>query len=192
MAVMEYTGQTTYRLSICGLTRDLPVVQVSPGTWIASFVMLGDVALVNACAEALAPRLKDYRFDFVAGPEAKVLPLLHALATQFGQERYVVCRKNLKSYMKNPLVVNAESITTTGVQTMVLDEPDTQRIRGKRVAIVDDVVSTGGSLQAMEELMQMAGAKVACRAAVLKEGDFYSGELIYLAGLPVFTQEHED
>lgn len=184
---MKYEGQSTHRMSICGLARELPVVEVATGLWIASFVMLGDVNLVNACAAALAERLKDREFDLLVGPEAKVVPLLQALATVMGHDRYVVCRKSQKSYMKSPLVVNAESITTSGVQTLVLDDPDARLLRGKRVAIVDDVVSTGGSLKAMRELMEIAGAKVACEAAVLKEGTFYSGDLIYLADLPVFT-----
>jgi adenine phosphoribosyltransferase len=185
---MKYSGETTYELQVAGLTRVLPVVQVSDGVWVASFVMLGDSELVNACAEELAHRLLAYDFDYLVGPEAKVLPLLHALATTLGQGRYIVCRKSVKAYMQNPLVVYARSITTSGKQTLVLDGMDAERIHGKRVAVVDDVVSTGGSLAAVEGLLSKAGAEIVCRAAVLKEGDSYGGNLVYLADLPIITQ----
>lgn len=184
---MIYNGQRTYELRVAGLTRVLPVVQVGEDIWVASFVMLGDSRLVNACAAALADKLSAYDFDCLVGPEAKVLPLLHALATILGQDRYVVCRKSEKAYMRDALVVEAQSITTHGKQTLVLDGIDAERVRGKRVAVVDDVVSTGGSLFAVEELMRRAGAAIACRAAVLKEGSFYQGDLVYLADLPVFA-----
>lgn len=186
---MKYEGQTHYELTICGFKRILPVIQVGQDIWIASFVMLGDVQLVNACAQELAPRLAGYDFDVMVGPEAKVVPLLHALATLLGHSRYVVCRKGLKSYMQNPIVVEGQSITTRSIQTLVLDGPDAAFVKGKKVAIVDDVVSTGGSMRAVEELMKRAGAQVVCRASVLKEGSFYTGDLIYLGELPVFTRE---
>ena len=128
---MKYSGETTYELQVAGLTRVLPVVQVSDGVWVASFVMLGDSELVNACVEELAHRLLAYDFDYLVGPEAKVLPLLHALATTLGQGRYIVCRKSVKAYMQNPLVVYARSITTSGKQTLVLDGMDAERIHGR-------------------------------------------------------------
>lgn len=186
---LKYEGQEVYPLEICGLRRELPIVQVSPGLWIASFVMLGDVELVNACARAIAEKLAPLDFDFMVGPEAKVVPLLHSLATIMGQPRYVVCRKSLKAYMQDPLVAETQSITTSGKQRLVLDGIDVERLRGRKVAILDDVVSTGGSLKTVEELLEKADATIACRAAVLKEGDFYSGDLIYLKQLPVFTLE---
>ena len=186
---MKYEGQESYTLTVAGLRRELPIIKVGPDLWIASFVMLGDVQLVNVCAGALASRLADHEFDLLVGPEAKVVPLLHAVASLLGQSRYVVCRKSLKAYMREPLVVEAESITTHGKQVLVLDSVDVDRVRGKRVAILDDVVSTGGSLLAVEQLLEKAGATVVCRAAVLKEGDFYKGDLIYLSDLPVFTRE---
>lgn len=185
---MQYTGQKTYLLSVCGLKRELPVVQVGDNLWIASFVMLGDVELVNVCAANLAARLTEFDIDLIVGPEAKVVPLLQALATFLGHKRYVVCRKSVKAYMQDALAMEVTSITTKGTQTLVLDGPDVERIRGKRVAIVDDVVSTGGSLVGVEALLAQAAAEIVCRAAVLKEGDFYSGNLIYLEDLPVFTR----
>ncbi|MGB9867542.1 MAG: phosphoribosyltransferase family protein [Bacillota bacterium] len=186
---MKYTGQKTYELQICGLKRELPVIQVAPNLWIASFVMLGDVQLVNVCAGGLATKLAQYEFDVMVGPEAKVVPLLQSLATLLGHERYVVCRKTVKAYMQDPLIVQVQSITTKGLQTLVLDGVDVQRVKGKRIAIVDDVVSTGGSINAVEKLLEMAGATVVCRAAVLKEGNDYQGDLIYLGTLPLFTTE---
>jgi len=185
---LKYTGQKTYTLSVCGLERELPVVRVGDNLWIASFVMLGDVELVNICAANLAAKLTKFELDYLVGPEAKVVPLLQALATLLGHRRYVVCRKSLKSYMQNPLVQEVKSITTAGTQKLVLDGVDVERLRGARVAIVDDVVSTGGSLTGVQQLLEKAQAKVVCRAAVLKEGDFFTEELIYLEDLPVFQQ----
>jgi len=183
---VRYVGQKAYSLSIAGLRRELPVVQVGDRLWIASFVMLGDAELVNICAANLAARLSDNRLDYLVGPEAKVVPLLQVLSTLLGLRRYIVCRKGVKAYMQDPLVQEVQSITTRGTQQLVLDGVDEQRLRGSRVAIVDDVVSTGGSIKGVEALLRQAGAEVVRRAAVLKEGTFYDGELIYLADLPVF------
>ncbi len=183
----RYEGQTHYRLSIGGLTRDLPVVQVDEGLWIASFVMLGDAQLVNVCAGALAVQLAGKDFEIMVGPEAKVVPLLQMLATLLGHPRYVVCRKSVKGYMQNPLSVEVESITTKGSQLLVIDGPDVELLRNRKVAIVDDVVSTGGSIRGVEELLSHTGAIITTKAAVLKEGDAYGGDLIYLADLPIFT-----
>ena len=185
---MLYTGQKYYDLEICGLKRRLPIVKVGDNLWIASFVMLGDVQLVNICAGSLAARLSAFDFDIMMGPEAKVVPLLQVLATFMAHTRYVVCRKSLKAYMENPLWVEVESITTKGTQRLVLDGPDVELIRGRRVAIVDDVVSTGGSLKGVEELIRKAGGEVAARACVLKEGSDYAGDLIYLGELPTFSK----
>jgi len=185
---MLYTGQRFYELKVCGLTRRLPVIQIAENLWIASFVMLGDAQLVNVCAGALATRLAEADFDIMLGPEAKVVPLLQSIATLLGHQRYVVCRKSVKAYMQDPLVVEVESITTKGKQKLVLDGVDVQRVKGKRVAVVDDVVSTGGTLEAVEALVKQAGGEVVCRAAVLKEGDQPFEGLIFLETLPVFTR----
>ena len=183
---MQYVGQKTYSLSIAGLQRELPVVQVGDRLWIASFVMLGDAELVNICAANLAARLSNDRLDYLVGPEVKVVPLLQVLSTFLGLRRYIVCRKSVKAYMQDPLVREVQSITTRGPQQLVLDGVDERRLRGSRAAIVDDVVSTGGSIRGVEALLGQAGVEVVRRAAVLKEGAFYDGELTYLADLPVF------
>lgn len=188
MLTMKYEGQKTYALTLCGLKRELPVRQVGPDLWIPSFVMLGDVQLINVCAGALAGKLAAVDFDLLVGPEAKVVPLLQSIATLLGHSRYVVCRKTVKAYMKDPVVVEAQSITTHGKQTLVLDGVDAARVRGKKVVVVDDVVSTGGSLEAVEELLAKAGAQVVARAAVLKESDAYKGDLIYLQEHPIITR----
>jgi len=183
-----YTGQIDYELEVAGLKRRLPVVKVGENLWIASFVMLGDVQLNNICGAALAAEIMNYDCDILVGPEAKVLPLLQVMATFLGHLTYVVCRKSIKAYMENPLIVSTRSITTTDAQKLVLDGVDVEKVRGRRVAIVDDVVSTGGSINAVEELILQAGGEVVCRAAVLKEGDSYQKDLIYLGKLPVFTR----
>ena len=185
---MQYTGQQYYDIQVCGLKRRLPVIRVADNLWIASFVMMGDAQLVNVCAGGLASKLAAVDFDLILGPEAKVVPLLQALATILGHKRYIVCRKSVKAYMQNPLVVSVESITTKGVQKLVLDGVDVERVRGKRIAVVDDVVSTGGTVDAVEQLVKQAGGQVVCRVAVLKEGDFFKEDLIYLEQLPVFTR----
>ncbi len=185
---MQYTGQQYYDIQVCGLKRRLPVIQVGENLWIASFVMMGDAQLINVCAGALATKLAAIDFDLMLGPEAKVVPLLQALATILGHKRYIVCRKSVKAYMQDPLVVEVESITTKGVQKLVLDGVDVERVKGKKIAIVDDVVSTGGTLDGVEELIRQAGGQAVCRVAVLKEGDFFEEDLIYLEPLPVFTR----
>ena len=185
---LKYTGQEYYNLEIDGFHRKLKVVPINENTWIAGFNMLGDVNLVNFCAGSLASKLAKIDFDYIMGPEAKVIPLLQALANFLGHTRYVVCRKNVKGYMKNPVTIEVESITTPGKQKLVLNGSDVERIKGKKVILVDDVVSTGGTFNALDEMVEEVGAEVAGRAAVLKEGDIYKKDLIYLQDLPIFKK----
>ena len=187
--VLPYTGQKYYELEISGFCRRLPIVRISEDTWIASFVMLGDVTLVNFCAGALATKLAKLAFDYIVCPEAKVLPLAHALSTFLGRPYYIVCRKSVKAYMTNPLAVEVQSITTSEKQSLVMDSIDVEKVRGKKVVVVDDVVSTGGTMDALEELMKQAGATVIAYAAVLKEGDLCKKDFIYLEDLPVFKKQ---
>jgi adenine phosphoribosyltransferase len=175
-----------YDLKLAGLERRLPVVEVAPGLAIASFVLLGDTALVEAVAERLAARPELAAAEILVCPEAKAIPLTHALARRLGLD-YAVIRKSVKSYMRSPLVENARSITTAGGQTLVLDGADADRLRGKRVGLVDDVVSTGGSLAAAERLLARLPCALAVRAAALLEEGGHSGAgLVYLERLPVF------
>lgn len=180
----------THSLSIGPVVRDLPVVAVSGTLAIASFVMLGDTALIEAAADALValPRFPRTGVDLLVCPEAKAIPLTHALAVRLGCN-YVVVRKTVKSYMQDPLVEDVSSMTTAGKQTLVLDGVDRKALAGKKVCIVDDVVSTGGSLLSLEKLLSKAGSIVVAKAAVLLEDGGYEGkDLLYLERLPVFSR----
>jgi adenine phosphoribosyltransferase len=192
---MRYEGQESYEITVAGLRRRLPVVPINESLWIAAFVLWGDVELTNACARMLADRLRPMSFDCLVSVEAKALPLAHMVATYLSDERagryfpYAVCRKSVKGYMKDPLTVQVKSITTAAAQTLVLDGTDARRVRGKRVAVVDDVVSTGGSLRAVNELLERVNAEVVARATVLlEEGGYQDPALIHLGTLPIFTK----
>lgn len=192
---MRYEGQEYYEIDVAGLRRKLPIVRINDSLWIAAFVLWGDVELTNACARAIAARLEPMDFQYVVSIEAKALPLVHMVATYLsdpiaGRYRpYIVLRKSVKGYMKRPLTVQVKSITTAAVQSLVLDGTEAERLRGSRVAIVDDVVSTGGSLRATEDLLKQVGAQVVVRAAVLhEEGGYESPALISLGTLPIFTK----
>jgi adenine phosphoribosyltransferase len=192
---MKYKGQEHYEIEVAGLRRTLPVVPISDSLWIAAFVLWGDVELTNACARAIAARLQPMEFDYVVSIEAKALPLVHMVATYLsdpiaGRYRpYIVLRKSVKGYMKQPLTVKVRSITTAAAQSLVLDGPEADRLRGSRVVVVDDVVSTGGSLRACEELLDQVGAQVIARATVLlEEGGYENANLISLGTLPIFTK----
>jgi len=177
-----------YELKICGLTRSLKKVKVTPNLVIASFVMLGDTQMIEKCADALFEKMSVIsEIDMLVCPEAKGIPLTHALAVRLGVD-YVVARKSVKGYMENPITSEVKSITTNEKQIIVIDETDAAKLEGKRVCVVDDVVSTGGSLRSLEDVLAKTGCSVISKAAVLLEEGGYSGEdLIYLQKLPVFT-----
>jgi len=192
---MRYEGQQHYEITVAGCRRKLPIVPITDSLWIAAFVLWGDVELTNACARALADRLRPLQFDSLVSVEAKALPLVHMVATYLSNEQagrffpYVVCRKSVKGYMKSPLTVEVKSITTAAVQSLVLDRVEADRIRGRRVAVVDDVVSTGGSLRAVDELLRRIDAQAVARATVLlEEGGYQNPNLMYLGTLPIFTR----
>jgi len=192
---MQYEGQEFYEITIAGLRRKLPVVPITDSLWIAAFVLWGDVEMTNVCAQRIADRLRPFRFEYLVSVEAKALPLAHMIATYLSDPAagrffpYVVCRKSVKGYMKSPLTVEVKSITTAAAQTLVLDGNEAARLRGARVAVVDDVVSTGGSLRAVDELLRRVDARVVVRATVLlEEGGYQDPELITLGTLPVFTR----
>lgn len=192
---MKYDGQEYFEIEVAGLRRRLPVVPISDSLWIAAFVLWGDVELTNACARAISARLQPMDFDYVVSIEAKALPLVHMVATYLsdpitGRYRpYIVLRKSVKGYMKRPLTVTVKSITTAAAQTLVLDGPEADRLHGSRVVVVDDVVSTGGSLRATEDLLTQVGAQVIARATVLlEEGGYENPNLISLGTLPIFTK----
>ncbi len=178
----------TYEIDIAGLTRELPLCPLNDELSIGAFVMFGDVELTVHCAAELLKIAPDY--DYIIAPEAKAIPLAYEMARQSGENRYFVARKKAKAYMQGVFSVEVQSITTAGSQTLVIDENDVAAIRGKRVIIVDDVISTGESLRAMEILCEKAGAEVVGKMAVLAEGDAAKREdIIVLAPLPLFTAE---
>ena len=178
----------TYEIDVAGLKRELPLCKVSDDLYIGAFVMFGDVELTVHCATELLKRAPEY--DYLIAPEAKSIPLLYEMARQSGAEKYFLARKKAKAYMQGVLTVNVKSITTEGVQTLVLDAEDAKQLKGKRMLILDDVISTGESLRAMEELVTAAGGIVAGRMAVLAEGDAINrDDIIVLAPLPLFNPD---
>ena len=178
----------TYPMDICGLKRDLPICKVTDDLYIGAFVMFGDVELTVHCAAELLKRAPEY--DYLIAPEAKAIPLLYEMARQSGAEKYFLARKVAKAYMSGVFEVNVKSITTAAVQRLIIDSADAEQIRGKRMLILDDVISTGESLRAMEELVTAAGGIVAGRMAVLAEGDAIErDDIIVLAPLPLFNPD---
>lgn len=173
-----------YEIEIAGLKRKLERFAVSDQVDIAAFIIFGDVEMTVAAATALLKKVP--AFDAIFTPEAKCIPLAYEMSRQCGKP-YVVGRKGLKVYMKNPIEATVHSITTNEEQHLYLGEADLRVLDGKRVLILDDVVSTGESLAACEQLMEKAGVTVAAKAAVLAEGDACKrDDLIYLEELPLF------
>ena len=181
------TKRGTYPVEIAGVHRELTLFEVKPGLRIAILNILGDTELVQACARALAQKLSSVNFDVLLTAESKSIPLIFALAVET-KKPYVVLRKSYKPYMGDVLSAETLSITTGEPQMLYLDEKDIDLVRGKRVAIVDDVISTGSTLQAMQLLVQKANAKVAAEAAIFTEGERAKwANIISLGHLPVFT-----
>ena len=177
-----------YPIAVAGLKRDLPLFPISDELQIAAFIMLGDQELTVACASALLEKAPEY--DYMLTAEAKGIPLIHEMARQAGAARYFVARKKAKAYMSSVFQVHVKSITTQGVQTLVLDQTDAELIHGKRIVIVDDVISTGESLRAMEELVNEAGGIIVGKMAVLTEGDANDRpDITVLGKLPLFNPD---
>lgn len=175
-----------YNLEVAGLTRKLPIIKVSEELAIASFVLLGDAEMTIKAAESLALRLPT-EIDFLVTAEAKGIPLLQELARIMGFKQYIVARKSVKAYMAFPLEVTVSSITTQKEQVLYLDGLDVEMIKGKNVAIIDDVISTGESLQALVDLVGRAGANIVAKAAILAEGTASErSDIIFLEKLPLF------
>ncbi len=178
-----------YKMNIAGLDRELPLCKVADNFYIGAFIMFGDAEITVACArELLARAPKDY--DYLLTAEAKSIPLIHEMARQSGAKTYFVARKGMKVYLTDPVHVTVHSITTQHEQDLYLGSEDAALIRGKKILIVDDVISTGESLKAMEELVHQAGGTVAGRMAVLAEGDAQKrDDIVYLNPLPVFNAD---
>ena len=177
-----------YRMNIAGLQRDLPICPLNENLMIAGFVIFGDPELTTACAEELLKKAPEY--DYLISAEAKGIPLVHEMARLAGNQKYMLARKGAKLYMRDVLQVSVRSITTNREQTLYLDGYDAALMKGKKILIVDDVISTGESLKALEALVEQAGGIICGRAAILAEGDAIDREdIVYLEPLPLFDSE---
>ena len=177
----------TYPVEIAGLKRDLTLFEVKPGLRIAILNILGDTELVQACAKALGEQLKKVSYDALITAEAKSIPLAYALSVET-KKPYIVLRKAYKPYMGDALRAETLSITTGEPQTLILDEKDRETIKGKKVVIVDDVISTGSTLQGMRMIIEKAGAEAAAETAIFTEGERSQWmHIISLGHLPLFT-----
>ncbi len=177
--------QKYYRMQVAGLERDLPICPLNDSLQIAGFVIFGDPELTTACAEALLKKAPEY--DYMITAEAKGIPLIHEMARLAGNQRYILARKAPKLYMTGVMEVSVRSITTAREQKLYLDTAEADLMKGKRILIVDDVISTGESLHALEELVRRAGGEICGRMAILAEGDAKDrDDLIYLEYLPLF------
>lgn len=178
----------TYSVEIAGLKRDLRLFEIKPGLKIAILNILGDTELVQACAKQLALKLKEIEYDVLVTAEAKSIPLAHALSVETGKP-YVVLRKAYKPYMGEALKAETLSITTGQQQTLLLDEKDVEMMKGRKVVILDDVISTGSTLQGMRMILDKAGSKIVAEAAIFTEGDRAQWmHIISLGHLPLFTE----
>ena len=180
----------TYTMKVAGLERDLPLCKVSDDLYIGAFIIFSDAELTVACAGELIKRIPADSYDYMLTAEAKSIPLIHEMARQSGAKKYFIARKGSKVYMPDPIHVTVRSITTQRQQDLYLGSDDCALIKGKRILIVDDVISTGESLHALEELVKTAGGIVTGRAAILAEGDaLVRDDITYLAPLPVFNAD---
>jgi len=177
----------TYPIEIGGVKRDLRLFEIKPGLKIAIINILGDTELVSACAKELAAKLAACDYDTLVTAESKSIPLAHALSLETGKP-YVVLRKDYKIYMGDAIQAETLSITTGKPQTLILDEKDIPLLKGKKAAIVDDVISTGSTLEGMRNILDKAGANVTVEAAIFTEGDRSQWEhIVALGHLPVYT-----
>lgn len=174
-----------YTLEVAGLKRDLPKIKISENLTIASFVILGDTELIETTSKIMAEEMPEV--DYIVCPEAKSIPLAHSIAARKNVD-YVVLRKSIKGYMSNPVVKKVKSITTINEQNLVMNGPDAERLKNKKVAIVDDVVSTGGSLVAVENLLNEIESNVVWKGAILLEGNKEFENLFYLEKLPLWHE----
>ena len=177
-----------YKINVAGVERDLPLCPISDTLNIAAFVLFGDVELTECCARELCKLAPEH--DVMITAESKGIPLIHAMCAASGENRYVLARKSVKLYMKDVIKCETQSITTAATQTLYLDGADAEYMRGKRVLIVDDVISTGGSLLSLENLVKQSGGEIVGKMAILAEGDAIGRkDITYLAPLPLFDKD---
>ena len=178
----------TYSMKIAGLDRELPLFKVTDDLYIAAFIMFGDVEITKRCASELLKKAPDY--DIIVTAECKSIPLVYEMARRRGDSNYIIARKAPKIYMENIISTDVNSITTEKLQKLCIGEADEIAIRGKRVLIVDDVISTGDSLASIEYLVKMAGGNIVGKMAVLGEGDAAERkDIIVLEKLPLFNSD---
>ena len=174
-----------YHMRVAGLERDLPICPVNENLSIAGFVIFGDQELTVACARELLRKVPQY--DYIITAEAKGIPLAHEMARQAGDAKYILARKAPKLYMRDVFSVSVNSITTAREQQLFLDGADAALMKGKKILLVDDVISTGESMAALEALVTKAGGEICGRAAILAEGDAQERpDIVYLEKLPLF------
>lgn len=179
---------SVYEINICGVKRNLPIIKISDKLAIASFVILGDTELITKTAPILAEKLP--QVDVLVTAEAKGIPLVYEVSKLLNMKEYIIARKSIKPYMNNPITDEVVSITTQKKQILCLDGNDAEKIKGKKVAIIDDVISTGESLSAIERLVEKAGGIIAAKASILAEGDAVKrDDIIFLEELPLFPIE---
>ena len=180
--------KTTYPMTIAGCKRELPLCKASDMLTIAGFVIFGDVELTCACADALLKKAPE--FDYMVAPEAKAIPLIHEMAKQSGRNEYFLVRKAPKLYMDGVFETEVQSITTAAKQKLYMDGADAKKMNGKRILILDDVISTGESIAAVEKLVNEAGGIVVGRMAILAEGKAADrDDIIFLEKLPLFDPD---
>lgn len=177
-----------YKMNIAGLERALPLCRVTDELYIGAFVIFGDPELTTACAQALLDKAPKY--DYLITAEAKSIPLIHEMARLNGNQKYILARKYPKLYMRDILTAKVRSITTDKEQTLYLDGGDAELMKGKKILIVDDVISTGESLRAIEELVRLAGGNIVGKMCILAEGDAMTrSDVTYLEELPLFNAD---
>jgi len=177
----------TYKIKVAGVERDLKLCPISDTLNIAAFILFGDVELTERCSEALAALAPEH--DVMLTAESKGIPLIHSMARILGENRYVLARKSVKLYMSDVVACETQSITTAARQTLYLDGKDAEYMKGKRVLIVDDVISTGGSLLSLENLVAEAGGTVVGKMTILAEGEAADRtDIVYLEKLPLFDK----
>jgi len=177
-----------YKMTIAGCERALPLCPLNENLYIGAFVIFGDPELTTACAKALLEKAPEY--DYLITAESKGIPLVHEMARLAGNQKYFLARKKPKLYMTGVFEATVRSITTEGEQKLYLDTADAEMMRGKKILIVDDVISTGESLRALEALVEKAGGEIVGKMAILAEGDATErDDLIYLEPLPLFDKD---
>lgn len=181
---------TSYSLKVAGLERELPICRVTDDLYIAAFVIFGDCELTEACATELLKKVPAY--DYILTAESKGIPIAYEMAKQHGDKKWMLARKSVKLYMRDVVCVEVQSISTAASQKLYLDGNDAAMMKGKRILIVDDVISTGESLHALEQLVESTGGEIVGRMAILAEGEAQNrSDIAYLEKLPVFNAEGE-